>query len=184
MSHSHGHSPNSRCLSANSSRASFFQKSSEPGAILVVKFTDIDASLSDKEGFHLWNLQQFSEDHTAAVLGHPQSVGQVFEAVKAWVWSPCQSQGCHLLCSDVWLHRSLVFVVSSCISIAPRGYLKCEGSVCGGQSYWKTAVTAPVVTEHLTLAVCGVIRLTVGETDLRQEGGPFHKSVLEVCTDG
>lgn len=38
---------------AVSCRASFFQKPSKAGAILVVKFVESEASLSDKEGFHL-----------------------------------------------------------------------------------------------------------------------------------
>lgn len=39
--------------------------------------------------------------------------------------------------------------------------MKCEGSVCGGQSYWKTSDAALVVTEQPTNTVCGVVSVDV-----------------------
>lgn len=46
------------------------------------------------------------------------------------------------------------------------------------QSYWKGSVTAPVVTEEPTLAVCGVPSIDVLKADLWQEGGIILALIL------
>lgn len=117
-------------FSANSRRASVFQKPSEHGATMVLKGRDSGASLSHKDGFHLWDLQLFSEDHTAAVLSHPCYTSQVFEVVKARVWSPGHSQGCHLLCFQRLTVQAFGFCGLIMHFHSPWGCVQCEAAVC------------------------------------------------------
>ena len=53
--------------------------------------------------------------------------------------------------------------------------------VAGGQSYWKTSVTAPVVMEHPTLVASGVVIGSMSERHTCDRKA-CHKTVLDNCS--
>lgn len=135
MSHSRGRSLNGRCMLANCN---------ELFSNLLLEISWARCHFGG-ETWH-WRLTWWQrglsplkplEDHTAAALG-PRSIHQC--------------QGCHLLCSNIWLHRIWAswgqFVHFHTFSRRFNGL---------GLSYWKTSVTAPAVVKHPTLVFCGVV---------------------------
>lgn len=139
MSHSHRHSPNSRCLSANSST-------------LWCHFggeTRRQQSVTQRQG-GLSPLKP-QEDHTAAVFGHPPSAGQVSEVVPSR--QPKMSPP--LFTSD-WTGVGF-FECWWCISMR---LFKIWGFSVWRAELMKTSFTVPM------MAVCGVVNTSIWEAGL------------------